>query len=219
MKILAVATPGAGHVNPMMPLIEAFLAQGDEVTVAAGEDPGGVVARAGAELPAGGSRRDGLVRRPSGPRPPRPAGRRARPRAHQPLLRPPPVRRGGRSRHDRRRRRHRQGARAGSRAVRDVRTRRAAGRRGLGRPRCPPPDQPDAPPRGDGAGRRRRVADLAFVRLLHPRLRRGVPGDHDRDHPTLARGAERFHPARPWPCVPRRCLRPGRRTAIPLVCT
>jgi len=50
MKILAVATPGAGHVNPMMPLIEAFLAQGDEVTVSAGEDPGGVVARAGASF-------------------------------------------------------------------------------------------------------------------------------------------------------------------------
>ena len=48
MKILAVATPGAGHVNPMMPLIEALLAQGDEVTVAAGEDPGRAVARAGA---------------------------------------------------------------------------------------------------------------------------------------------------------------------------
>jgi hypothetical protein len=48
MKILAVATPGAGHVNPMIPLIEAFLAQGDEVTVAAGEDPGGAVARTGA---------------------------------------------------------------------------------------------------------------------------------------------------------------------------
>src|SRR5580658_560657 len=48
MKILAVATPGAGHVNPMIPLIEAFLAQGDEVTVAAGEDPGGAVARSGA---------------------------------------------------------------------------------------------------------------------------------------------------------------------------
>ena len=48
MKILAVATPGAGHVNPMLPLIEAFLAQGDEVTVAAGEDPGGAVSRSGA---------------------------------------------------------------------------------------------------------------------------------------------------------------------------
>jgi UDP:flavonoid glycosyltransferase YjiC (YdhE family) len=48
MKVLAVATPAAGHVNPMLPLIEAFLAQGDEVTVAAGKDPGGAVARTGA---------------------------------------------------------------------------------------------------------------------------------------------------------------------------
>ncbi len=48
MKILAVATPGAGHVNPMMPLMQALLAQGDDVTMAAGEDPGGAVARGGA---------------------------------------------------------------------------------------------------------------------------------------------------------------------------
>ena len=48
MKVLVVATPGSGHINPMLPLIEAFLAQGDAVTVAAGEDPGGAVARAGA---------------------------------------------------------------------------------------------------------------------------------------------------------------------------
>jgi len=34
----------------MMPLIEAFLAQGDEVTVATGEDPGGVVVRSGASF-------------------------------------------------------------------------------------------------------------------------------------------------------------------------
>jgi UDP-glucoronosyl and UDP-glucosyl transferase len=50
MKILVVATPGSGHVNPMIPLIEAFLAQGDEVTVAAGEDPGSIVARTGASF-------------------------------------------------------------------------------------------------------------------------------------------------------------------------
>jgi UDP:flavonoid glycosyltransferase YjiC (YdhE family) len=48
VKILVVVTPGAGHVNPMLPLIQAFLAQGDEVAVAAGEDPSGVVARTGA---------------------------------------------------------------------------------------------------------------------------------------------------------------------------
>ena len=54
MKVLVVATPGSGHVNPMLPLIEALLAQGDEVTVAAGEDPGGAVSRTGAAFrPAG----------------------------------------------------------------------------------------------------------------------------------------------------------------------
>jgi UDP:flavonoid glycosyltransferase YjiC (YdhE family) len=50
MRILAVTTPGAGHVNPMLPLIEALLAQGDEVTVAAGDGLGGVVARTGASF-------------------------------------------------------------------------------------------------------------------------------------------------------------------------
>ena len=54
MKILVVATPGAGHINPLLPLIGALLAQGDEVTVAAGDDPGGAVARTGAVFrPAG----------------------------------------------------------------------------------------------------------------------------------------------------------------------
>jgi UDP:flavonoid glycosyltransferase YjiC (YdhE family) len=48
VRILAVATPGSGHVNPMLPLVEALLAQGDEVTVAAGEDVGGAIARTGA---------------------------------------------------------------------------------------------------------------------------------------------------------------------------
>jgi UDP:flavonoid glycosyltransferase YjiC (YdhE family) len=50
MKVLVVATPGPGHVNPLMPLVEALLAQGDEVTLAAGVDPGGVAARAGAQV-------------------------------------------------------------------------------------------------------------------------------------------------------------------------
>lgn len=54
MKVLVVTTPGSGHVNPMVPLIEALLAQGDEVTVAAGDDPGGVVARSGADFRAAG---------------------------------------------------------------------------------------------------------------------------------------------------------------------
>ncbi len=48
MKILVVSIPGAGHVNPVLPLVEALLAQGDTVVVAAGVDPAGVVARIGA---------------------------------------------------------------------------------------------------------------------------------------------------------------------------
>ena len=35
VKILVVTTPGPGHVNPLRPLVEALLAGGDEVTVAA----------------------------------------------------------------------------------------------------------------------------------------------------------------------------------------
>ena len=54
MKVLVVSTPGAGHVDPLLPLIEALLAQGDEVIVAAGEDPGGAVARTGASFRAAG---------------------------------------------------------------------------------------------------------------------------------------------------------------------
>jgi|ERR1017187_4954827 hypothetical protein len=36
MKILAVSTEGAGHVTPLVPLIGALLAGGDEVLVASG---------------------------------------------------------------------------------------------------------------------------------------------------------------------------------------
>ncbi|HXX91851.1 MAG TPA: glycosyltransferase [Acidimicrobiales bacterium] len=54
MKVLALSTPGAGHVRPLLPLIEALLAQGDEVTVAAGEDPGGVLSRTGARFAVAG---------------------------------------------------------------------------------------------------------------------------------------------------------------------
>ena len=52
MKVLTVATPMSPDdvFNPMLPLIEALLAQGDEVTLAAGEDPGGAVARTGASF-------------------------------------------------------------------------------------------------------------------------------------------------------------------------
>ena len=56
MRVLAVAVPAAGHVNPLLPLVDALVAQGDEVVVAAGEDPGGAIARTGAtHVVAGGT--------------------------------------------------------------------------------------------------------------------------------------------------------------------
>lgn len=48
MKVLCVAVPAAGHVNPLLPLVGALVAQGHDVRVATGEDPGGVIARSGA---------------------------------------------------------------------------------------------------------------------------------------------------------------------------
>ena len=56
MRVLAVAVPAAGHVNPLLPLVGALVAQGDEVVVAAGDDPGGAIARTGAtHVVAGGT--------------------------------------------------------------------------------------------------------------------------------------------------------------------
>jgi UDP:flavonoid glycosyltransferase YjiC (YdhE family) len=54
MNVLVVCTPGAGHVNPLAPLIQAFCGQGDRVVVASGTDIAAAVQQAGAELcPAG----------------------------------------------------------------------------------------------------------------------------------------------------------------------
>jgi UDP:flavonoid glycosyltransferase YjiC (YdhE family) len=54
MNVLVVCVAGAGHVNPLLPLAEALLRQGDRVVFATGEDPGGAIAHSGAELwPAG----------------------------------------------------------------------------------------------------------------------------------------------------------------------
>jgi UDP:flavonoid glycosyltransferase YjiC (YdhE family) len=50
MRVLVVSIPGAGHLNPVLPLVEALLTQGDRVVVAAGIDPAGVVAGSGAEF-------------------------------------------------------------------------------------------------------------------------------------------------------------------------
>jgi UDP:flavonoid glycosyltransferase YjiC (YdhE family) len=54
MNVLVVCTPGAGHINPVLPLIEALRGQGDGVVVASGRDIAPQVEQAGAVLcPAG----------------------------------------------------------------------------------------------------------------------------------------------------------------------
>jgi UDP:flavonoid glycosyltransferase YjiC (YdhE family) len=59
VRVLAVAVPGSGHVNPLLPLVRALLAQGQEVIVACGEDPAGSIARSGAKhVNAGGTEMD-----------------------------------------------------------------------------------------------------------------------------------------------------------------
>jgi len=56
MKVLVVSTPGSGHVNPLLPLVEAFLAGGDQVTVAAAAEAAPLVERTAARfVPAGNS--------------------------------------------------------------------------------------------------------------------------------------------------------------------
>lgn len=50
-----MAVPAAGHVNPLVPLVEALVAQGHQVGFASGEDPGGAIARSGAQYLRAGS--------------------------------------------------------------------------------------------------------------------------------------------------------------------
>jgi UDP:flavonoid glycosyltransferase YjiC (YdhE family) len=56
VKVLTVAVPAPGHVNPLLPLAEALLAQGNEVAIACGDDPGGAIARSGAEYVRAGNK-------------------------------------------------------------------------------------------------------------------------------------------------------------------
>jgi UDP:flavonoid glycosyltransferase YjiC (YdhE family) len=49
MRVLVTCVPALGHFSPLVPLLEALIAQGDEVVIATGVDPGGAVARLGAE--------------------------------------------------------------------------------------------------------------------------------------------------------------------------
>src|SRR5690348_17310766 len=54
MKVLVVCIPLAGHLNPLLPLIRAFVDAGDDVLVATGSDVRAEVVAAGAEhAPAG----------------------------------------------------------------------------------------------------------------------------------------------------------------------
>jgi len=54
MKILVVSTPGAGHVTPLVPLIGALMAGGDEVLVASGPEAEPIVAKTGAPFAVAG---------------------------------------------------------------------------------------------------------------------------------------------------------------------
>ncbi len=48
MNVLFVSTPGAGHLRPLLPLVEAFVAGGDDVAVACDSDAASTVEQAGA---------------------------------------------------------------------------------------------------------------------------------------------------------------------------
>src|SRR5512138_1482332 len=50
MRVLAVSTPGAGHLTPLLPIINAFLASGDEVVVASGPEAEPIVEKTGARF-------------------------------------------------------------------------------------------------------------------------------------------------------------------------
>lgn len=50
MRVLVVSTPGAGHVTPLVPLIEALLSGEDEVLVASGPEAAPIVEKTGARF-------------------------------------------------------------------------------------------------------------------------------------------------------------------------
>src|SRR3954468_6017810 len=63
MKVLVVSTPGAGHVTPLVPLIGALLAGGDEVLVVSGPEAAPIVDKTGARFAVAGlSQADYLAR-------------------------------------------------------------------------------------------------------------------------------------------------------------
>lgn len=48
MRVLVVSTPGAGHVTPLVPIIEALLAGGDDVLVVSGPEAAPIIEKPGA---------------------------------------------------------------------------------------------------------------------------------------------------------------------------
>jgi UDP:flavonoid glycosyltransferase YjiC (YdhE family) len=48
MRVLVVSTAGVGHVTPLVPIIGALLAGGDEVMVASGPEAAPIVEKTGA---------------------------------------------------------------------------------------------------------------------------------------------------------------------------
>jgi hypothetical protein len=63
MKILVVSTAGAGHVTPLIPLIGALLAGGDEVLVASGPEAAPIIEKTGARFaPAGRNQTEYMAR-------------------------------------------------------------------------------------------------------------------------------------------------------------
>lgn len=59
MRILFVAVPASGHLNPLLPVAGALISSGHQVGIACGEDPGNAISGCGAEhLPAGHTESD-----------------------------------------------------------------------------------------------------------------------------------------------------------------
>jgi UDP:flavonoid glycosyltransferase YjiC (YdhE family) len=58
MRILVVSSPLTGHLSPMLPVIGALIAAGDEVLVASGPATAHLVERAGAQFSRAGNDSD-----------------------------------------------------------------------------------------------------------------------------------------------------------------
>ena len=62
MRVLVTSVPGWGHVNPMVPLVQAFLDCGDEVLVASGSDACGSLEAQGFRVaPCGLTQKEGMA--------------------------------------------------------------------------------------------------------------------------------------------------------------